>query len=153
MSFVKKCITAILLITISTAVTYFFTDKITKNSDLLMILTSVFSIFSGFIFLIIPLIGQLSLPIETENNDNSMIIEFNALIDLFWCKILFFGYLSAILLIFIFLMDFNELNHLFLKYAIVFISVILISISALLPQKLVRLTKESIERKRAELMK
>jgi len=146
----KQTITIIIVITISSLITLFFTDTITKNENLLMILTTLFSIFCGFIFLILPLIGQLSLPIAKENEDNSYINEYNNLIDLFWYKLIFYAYLINIILIFIFLMEYEYVNVI-LKYVIILFSSILIGVSFFLPGALTNLTKKVIERKKQEL--
>lgn len=146
----KKQIIAIFIICLSAVITLFFTNTITGEPNLLMILTTVFSIFCGFIFLILPLIGQLSLPIAKESEDDSYRNEFNNSIDLFWYKNIFYAYLINIILIFIFLMNYEYLNAV-LKYIITFFSTGLIGVSFFLPGALTDLTKKAFERKKQEL--
>lgn len=146
----KNAFISIIIILSSIFMAYFLSDKITSNDNLLMILTTIFSIFCGFIFLILPLIGQLALPIANESEDESYICAYNAKIDLFWYKLIFYAYFINIIFIFLYLMGFESLNT-FLKYIVTFSSSLLIGFSFLLPIALTNLTRKAIERKRKEL--
>lgn len=142
----KKTITTFVLSCVNSI---FLSHKIAGNENLLMILTTLFSIFCGFIFLILPIIGQLSLPSPHASDDANYINEFNHLVDFGFYKILFYSYLINIIMIFVFFLEYDFLNTA-LQYIITFWSTSLLIVSFSLPNKLAELTQQAIERRKQE---